>query len=608
LTTEQLWELKQLGISDRRIADLSQQDELAVRAQRKQLGVIPAVLQIDTLGAEFPAETNYLYLTYNAHHHDIAPAQDNSVIVLGSGPYRIGSSVEFDWTSVNTVEALRGYEKQAIIINSNPETVSTDYDVSDRLYFEELTFERIADIYDFEMPYGLIVSVGGQTPNNRAQSLHHYGCHLLGTAAPNIDRAENRSTFSQLLDTLGIRQPEWNKFSTLAEVEEFAQQVGYPVLVRPSYVLSGSAMKVCDDLNELEQYVQEARALSPEHPVTISRFFEYAREVEFDAVAQHGNIKTGIVSEHIENAGVHSGDATIVLPPQNLTSEIQQRIIDIGQRIIKALEVTGPVNIQFLVKDEEVYVIETNLRASRTFPFISKVTGINMMELFVSAIFQDEIPEVSIPEIPFVAIKAPQFSFSRLMGADPVLGVEMASTGEVACFGDDLEETYLKAILATGNVIPQKGIFLSVRSEEKQAAMVESLPYLRKLGVPIYALPETYRFLQEQHVDAILISGDAETQSDSPLNALFREQKVDLSIIIVAGRLQRDYDNNYRLRRLSIDSNIQLVTKVKQARLLLRALATKNLDTLPIKAWDENQVRTSQNASEAGSPLVETHA
>jgi carbamoyl-phosphate synthase large subunit len=587
LTTEQLWELKRLGISDQRIAHLSQQDELAVRALRKQLGVIPAVLQIDTLGAEFPAETNYLYLTYNAYHHDIAPAQANGIIVLGSGPYRIGSSVEFDWSSVNTVEALRRYEKQAIIINCNPETVSTDYDVSDRLYFEELTFERIADIYDFETPYGLIVSVGGQTPNNRAQSLQHYGCHLLGTTAHNIDRAENRSTFSQLLDTLGIQQPEWNKFSTLAEVETFAQQVGYPVLVRPSYVLSGSAMKVCDDLSELKQYVQEARALSPEHPVTISRFFECAREIEFDAIAQYGNVKAGIVSEHIENAGVHSGDATIVLPPQSLAPELQQRIIDIGRRIIKALEVTGPVNIQFLVKDGEVYVIETNLRASRTFPFISKVTGINLMELFVAAIFQDEIPEVTIPEIPFVAIKAPQFSFSRLTGADPVLGVEMASTGEVACFGDDLEEAYLKAILATGGVIPQKGIFLSIRGEEKQAAILESLPYLRQLGIPIYALPETHRFLQEQHIDAILIPGDAETQSDSPLNALFREQKVDLSIIIVAGRLQRDYDNNYRLRRLSIDSNIQLVTKVKQARLLLKALATKNLDTLPIKAWDE---------------------
>ena len=590
----QLWHLKQLGISDKRIADLSGQDELAIRQQRKQLQVTPAVLQIDTLAAEFPAETNYLYMTYNAHHHDVAAAQDNGVIVLGSGPYRIGSSVEFDWTSVNTVEALKSYGKQSIIINCNPETVSTDYDISDRLYFEELTFERIADIYDFEQPQGLIVSVGGQTPNNRAQSLYAYGCNLLGTSARNIDRAENRSTFSQLLDTLGIQQPEWNSFSTLTEIDAFAQRSGYPLLVRPSYVLSGSAMKVCDDYDELAQYVQEARAVSPEHPVTVSRFFEYAREIEFDAIAQHGSVKASVISEHIENAGVHSGDATIVLPPQDLTADLQEQITSIGRQIVAALEVTGPINIQFLVKDEQIYVIETNLRASRTFPFISKITDINFMQLFVAAIFNDEIPEVSMPQLPFVAIKAPQFSFSRLTGADPVLGVEMSSTGEVACFGDDLEEAYLKASLATGGVIPRKGIFLSVRGASKQNALASSLPYLQALNLPIYAPRGTWEYLKQQQIEAILI--DEKTPAGADQRAeLFHNQQIDLALIFVAGPLQRDFDDNYRLRRLAVDSNVQLITKIKQARLLLKALATKELAHLPIKAWDEYTIGSAAN-------------
>ncbi|WP_443090034.1 carbamoyl-phosphate synthase (glutamine-hydrolyzing) large subunit [Dictyobacter kobayashii] len=408
LGTAEVWKLKQLGISDKRIAELHGSDELSIRALRQQLGVLPSVLQIDTLGAEFPSETNYLYLTYNAQHHDVNRCPANGVVVLGSGPYRIGSSVEFDWTSVSTVEALKKYGKQAIIINSNPETVSTDYDVSDRLYFEELTFERIADIYDFEQPEGMIVSVGGQTPNNRARALAAHGCRLLGTLAKNIDRAENRSIFSQLLDTLGVQQPEWNTFTTLSELTAFAERVSYPVLIRPSYVLSGSAMKVCDTPEELELYTCQAAALSPDHPVTVSKFFEYARELEFDAVAQQGQVKAFVISEHIENAGVHSGDATIVLPPQTLSADLQQEIQAIGRKIVQALDVTGPVNIQFLLKDGQLYVIETNLRASRTFPFISKVTGINFMDIFVDAIFsQEEILALEVPEPAFVALKAP---------------------------------------------------------------------------------------------------------------------------------------------------------------------------------------------------------
>ncbi|GLV57290.1 carbamoyl-phosphate synthase (glutamine-hydrolyzing) [Dictyobacter sp. S3.2.2.5] len=583
LAAEQLWELKQLGISDKRIAELHGSDEMSIRNLRQQLGVRPSVLQIDTLGAEFPAETNYLYLTYNARHHDVSPCSGDGVIVLGSGPYRIGSSVEFDWTSVSTVEALKKHDRQAIIINSNPETVSTDYDVSDRLYFEELTFERIADIYDFEQPEGLIVSVGGQTPNNRARALAAYGCQLLGTLAKNIDRAENRSTFSQLLDTLGVQQPEWNTFTTLDELTSFAERVGYPVLIRPSYVLSGSAMKVCDTPEELELYASQAAALSPDHPVTVSKFFEYARELEFDAVAQHGQVKAHVVSEHIENAGVHSGDATIVLPPQTISQEVQQQIAAIGRQIVQALEVTGPVNIQFLLKDGQLYVIETNLRASRTFPFICKVTGVNFMDIFVDAIFsQQELPCTEVPEPDFVALKAPQFSFSRLTGADPVLSVEMSSTGEVACFGEDLEEAYLKAILASGGTLPQKGIFLSISGEDKQEDLLASLQHLKELGLPLYATEETWQFLQGHQVAATLLSAEK-----GEVEQAFRQHQVDLAIVIVAGRLQRDFDQNYTLRRLAIDCNIHLVTRIKQMRIFLRALAHKDLSELPIKAWDE---------------------
>ncbi|GAC1371049.1 MAG: carbamoyl-phosphate synthase (glutamine-hydrolyzing) large subunit [Ktedonobacteraceae bacterium] len=604
LGADELWELKQNGVSDRRIADLTGKSEMEVRALRKQAGVLPSILQIDTLSAEFPSETNYLYLTYNAHHYDIQPSLDGGVIVLGSGPYHIGSSVEFDWTSVSTVEALRKHGKHSIIINCNPETVSTDYDVSDRLYFEELSFERIADIYDFEQPHGLIVSVGGQTPNNRAQALRKYGCHLLGTRAANIDRAENRDTFSQLLDTLDIKQPTWNSFVTLEELAAFADDVSYPVLVRPSYVLSGSAMKICDTPEELSYYAQQAAVLSPEHPVTVSKFFEYAREIEFDAVAQHGEVKAFIISEHIENAGVHSGDATIVLPPHGISSAIQEKITEVGRKIVQALAITGPVNIQFLVKDGQVYVIETNLRASRTFPFISKVTGINFIDLFIETLFKENIPVVEMPPLDFVAIKAPQFSFSRLNNADPVLGVEMSSTGEVACFGEDIEEAYLKAILATGGQVPHKGIFISMSGEEKHAALEPSLPQLRELGLPLYATKDTWQFLQAHGLAATLLHG-VEEQAEPNVRSMFQRKEVDLAIVVVAGRLQKDFDENYIMRRLAIDSNVQLFTKIKQMRLFISALAKKDLATLPIKAWDEYRAtRQAAENTQAGIPGI----
>ncbi|QBD76767.1 carbamoyl-phosphate synthase (glutamine-hydrolyzing) large subunit [Ktedonosporobacter rubrisoli] len=599
---EEMRAIKQVGISDKRIAELTEQSELEVRKQRKELGVKPAVFQIDTLAAEFPASTNYLYLTYNGEHHDVAPGRDGGIVVLGSGPYRIGSSVEFDWTSVSTVEALKKYQKQAIIINCNPETVSTDYDVSDRLYFEELTFERIADIYDFEEPYGMIVSVGGQTPNNRAKALHAYGCALLGTSAEDIDRAENRSTFSQLLDKLGVRQPEWDSFSTLDELAAFAARVSYPVLVRPSYVLSGSAMKVCDTLEELVHYAQEAATVSPAHPVTISKFFEYAREVELDAVAQYGQIKAHVISEHIENAGVHSGDASIVLPPHSISAQVQQEIVGIGRKIAAALNITGPVNIQFLVRDGEVYVIETNLRASRTFPFISKVTGVNFMDLFVAALFEEQIAEVEIAPAPFVAVKAPQFSFSRLTDADPVLGVEMASTGEVACFGEDLAEAYLKASLATGSKIPEKGVFLSFCGEDKHKALEQSLQHLRALNLPLYATEETWQFLREHDIQATLLHQPDE-QAEPNVRSCLRQQQVDLALVVVTGNKQKDFDTYYTLRRLAVDCNIQLITKIKQMRLFLEALASKKLDTLPIKAWDEYCHVSEEGKQAVSSPV-----
>ncbi|HEX4715971.1 MAG TPA: carbamoyl-phosphate synthase (glutamine-hydrolyzing) large subunit, partial [Ktedonobacteraceae bacterium] len=375
LSANRLRALKQIGLSDKRIGELVGKTGLEVRALRKQAGVIPAILQIDTLAGEFPSDTNYLYMTYNAEHNDVEPLEHEGVVVLGSGPYRIGSSVEFDWTSVSTVEALKKYQKHPIVINCNPETVSTDYDTSDRLYFEELTFERIADICEFEQPHGVVVSVGGQTPNNRVKALHSYGFPILGTSAENIDRAEDRHKFSKLLDTLGIKQPEWASFSNLQALNTFVERVGFPVLVRPSYVLSGSAMKVCYNQEQLERYTREASDVSPEYPVTVSKFFQKVKEIELDAVAQRGEVKALVISEHIENAGVHSGDATIVLPPHTVNDETRARIEAVGRAIASELAITGPFNIQFLAKDNQVYVIEANLRASRTFPFISKVTG-----------------------------------------------------------------------------------------------------------------------------------------------------------------------------------------------------------------------------------------
>jgi carbamoyl-phosphate synthase large subunit len=586
LSPAKLWTLKQLGMSDKRIGELTGKTGLEIRSLRKEAGVIPSVFQIDTLAAEFPSETNYLYMTYNGQHNDVQPLGNEGVIILGSGPYRIGSSVEFDWTSVNTVAALKRHGKRAIVINCNPETVSTDYDTSDRLYFEELTFERITDICEFEQPYGVIVSVGGQTPNNRAKALHNYGIRLLGTAAANIDRAEDRSKFSHLLDTLGIRQPEWNSLTSSDDLVYFAERVGYPVLVRPSYVLSGSAMNICYTPEELLRYTRQAAAVSPEHPVTVSKFFEKFKEIELDAVAQDGKVKAFVISEHIENAGVHSGDATIVLPTQQVNEVTLSRIEQVGRAIANALEITGPFNIQFLARDNQVYVIEANLRASRTFPFISKVTGINFIELFIDALFMPDLPAVEVPRPTFVAVKAPQFSFSRLTRADPVLGVEMASTGEVACFGEDVEEAYLKAIIATGGHIPQRGIFISLGGDEKKRDFLESAYLLSSLGIPLYATEKTSAFLRKYGIATTMLYKIHEQREPNVLS-YFREGKIDLAINIVDGHVKKELDDDYAMRRYAVDHHIPLFTKIKQARLFARAIVSKDLATLPIKAWGE---------------------
>ncbi len=586
LSRERLRTLKRIGLSDKRIGELVGKTGLEIRALRKQWGVTPSVFQIDTLAAEFSSETNYLYMTYNGQHDDVSPLGESGVVVLGSGPYRIGSSVEFDWTSVSVVNALKKHGKHSIVVNCNPETVSTDYDTSDRLYFEELTFERIADVCEFESPYGVIVSVGGQTPNNRAKALHNYGIPLLGTTAENIDRAEDRNKFSHLLDTLHIRQPAWDAFVDITELIRFAERVGYPVLVRPSYVLSGNAMRICYTQEELERYTREAAAVSPEHPVTVSKFFEKVKEIELDAVAQRGEVKAFVISEHIENAGVHSGDATIVLPPQNINAETQGKIEAVGRAIAQALKITGPFNIQFLAKDNEVSVIEANLRASRTFPFISKVMGVNLIELFVDALFEEHVPVVTMPEIAYTAVKAPQFSFARLTGADPILRVEMASTGEVACFGEDVEEAYLKAILATGGRIPRKGVFISLGGEDKKAKFLESARLLATLDIPLYATEKTSAFLRKHGIETTMLYKIHEQQSPNVLE-YFGDSRIDLAINIVDRHIQKDVDDDYAMRRYAVDRDIPLFTKIKQARLFVKAIVEKEVASLPVKSWGE---------------------
>jgi len=490
-----------MGFSDRHVAVCLSSNELALRRLRHEMGIVPFVKQIDTVAAEFPAYTNYLYMTYNAIEHDVQ-FQDRGIIVLGSGVYRIGSSVEFDWCAVRAIRTLRDQGLKTIMINYNPETVSTDYDEADRLYFENISQETVLDIYDVERSQGVILSMGGQTPNNIALPLHRQNVKIYGTSPEMIDTAENRFKFSRLLDTIGVDQPLWKELTSFEEAHTFCAKVGYPVLVRPSYVLSGAAMNVVSTSDDLSNYLTQATAVSREHPVVISKYIEQAKEIEMDAVARDGILVMHYISEHVENAGVHSGDATLILPPQDLDPETVRRIEDATVKIARALNVTGPFNIQFIAKDNEIKVIECNLRAARSFPFVSKVTGIDAIEMATKVMLGfhvDPYPELSLPPN-YVGVKVPQFSFSRLSGADPVLGVEMASTGEVACFGKDKYEAYLKALISTGITLPKKNILFSIGGFKEKLEMLPSVQKLHHSGYNLFATAGTADFFNEHNI------------------------------------------------------------------------------------------------------------
>lgn len=583
--------LKELGFSDERIGRLSGKSELQVRKQRQQLGVLPSVFQIDTLAGEFPARTNYLYLTYVGRHHDVKPLGRGSVMVLGSGPYHIGSSVEFDWSCVHTALALKKFRKKSIIINSNPETVSTDYDMSDRLYFEDLNFETVADIADFEREEGVVISVGGQTPNNLALLLAGYGIKIFGTAAKDIDRAEDRNKFSKLLDRLQIPQPEWGSFSDVGAADRFARKVGYPVLVRPSYVLSGSAMGVCYNKEDLTSFLRRAAVINRRHPVTVSKFMTGAKELELDAVAQAGRIQVLAISEHIENAGVHSGDATIAYPAQRVYLATAHEMRVVARRLAHALKITGPFNIQFLVKEQKVYVIEINLRASRTFPFLSKATGVNFAEKAVEAFYGRSQPVViGYPD--YVAVKSPQFSFSRLLGADPVLRVEMASTGEVASFGNSLEEALLKSISASVTLTDKKAALLSIGGVVNKTRLLPAARLLHELGYQIYATGSTCRFLREHQIQAKLVYKVYERKQPGVLD-LIHGRKV--AFVINLSELEDEPEQHrrehvtdgYLIRRAAVEAGIPLLTDFQLARWFARALAKFSSEKLAIKPWSD---------------------
>lgn len=590
--------LKENGFSDKRIGSLIGKKGLEIRDIRKKLGITPAIFKIDTLAGEFPAQANYLYMTYHGGHYDVEPCGKQGVMVLGSGPYRIGSSVEFDWTCVNAAMHLKTYSRKSIIVNCNPETVSTDYDISDRLYFEELSFERVADIYDFEGAEGVIVSVGGQRPNTLAFSLSDYGVPLLGTRAEDIDRCEDRTKFSALLDELNIGQPRWSRLTTMAEAEKFAEEVGYPVLVRPSYVLSGAAMAVCYNHDALLKYTKKAAAISKEHPVIISKFYTEAKELELDAVAQDGEIMCHALSEHVEHAGVHSGDATIVFPPQRVFIITERKILDISRKLAKALRITGPFNIQFLAKDNKVRVIEVNLRASRTFPMISKALRINFATKIVDAIYRSaRVEEYEYPET--VLVKVPQFSFSRLEGADPVLRVEMSSTGEVACFGDTLEEAFMKSMLSTGVVIGKQAALLSIGGGSNKDLFFDSARTLKKLGYKLYATDKTQKFLAARGIECVLVHKMHEGGSPNVVD-LIRDKMVGLVINISdtedvqeTAHIGEHMSDGFRIRRAAVDANIPLITNILNANVFVRALYMYKDGGLQAKSWAEY---TSGNA------------
>ncbi|HUS99224.1 MAG TPA: carbamoyl-phosphate synthase (glutamine-hydrolyzing) large subunit [Candidatus Thermoplasmatota archaeon] len=581
---------KQKGFSDHQIAQLTKSNESDVRKRRKKLKIIPYIKQIDTLAAEYPTKTNYLYLTYNASVDDLDCKEKHQVIVLGGGAYRIGSSVEFDWCCVTAVSTLRKLKYQTIMINCNPETVSTDYDICDKLYFEELTFERVLDICEKETPFGVIISMGGQIPNNLAIPLHEAYVPILGTSPQDIDIAEDRHKFSALLDRLGVDQPEWNELTSLDAAEEFASNVGYPVLVRPSYVLSGAAMSIALCKNELREYLKKASEVSKKYPVVISKFITGAKEIEIDAVADHGKLYCYAISEHVENAGVHSGDATIVLPPQRTYLETMRRVKTIAKSIAASLKITGPFNIQFIAKDNDVKVIECNLRASRSFPFVSKVFKINFVELATKIILGKRLPRIdrSAFDLDYVGVKASQFSFTRLKGSDPILGVEMTSTGEVACLGDDFNETFLKSLLSVDFKLPKKTILLSTGPVDSKADLLSSTRILKKMGYIFYATKGTAEFMKANGIDAETLSWPLDENEPNTLTYL-AEGKIDLVINIPKNIEKEELENDYLIRRKAVDFNIPLITNVQLAKRFVEALSRTSLDDLTIKSWNEYQ-------------------
>lgn len=589
---------KQQGFSDFQIAKAvlkqnlgnGHEANLKVRALRNEYGIKPVVKQIDTLAAEYPAQTNYLYMTYNGTTHDIAYENDGkSVVVVGSGAYRIGSSVEFDWCSVNALLTVKREGWRSVMINYNPETVSTDYDMCDRLYFDELTFERVMDIIDLETPHGTILSTGGQIPNNLAMKLDAQKVKILGTQAIDIDRAEDRHKFSAMLDELGIDQPAWRELTSMDDIHSFIEDVGYPVLVRPSYVLSGAAMNVCSNDEELERFLQLAANVSKEHPVVVSAFIQNAKEIEWDSVAQDGEIKLYAISEHIEFAGVHSGDATIQFPPQKLYVETIRRIKKISSKIAKALHISGPFNIQYLAKNNEIKVIECNLRASRSFPFVSKVSKINFIDLATKVMLgiPVEKPNSNVFDLDYVGIKASQFSFSRLQGADPVLGVDMSSTGEVGCLGESTSEALMTSMLSVGHRIPKKGVLLSTGSAKQKADLLESAHRLHKKGYQLYATAGTHRYLNDNGIPAILVHWPSEADKEPQALDLLHRKQIDFVVNIPKNLTSNELTNGYKIRRAAVDLNVPLITNARLASAYIRAFCDLTVDDIEIKSWDE---------------------
>jgi carbamoyl-phosphate synthase large subunit len=588
---------KSQGFSDFQIGRLILKDSIdleemvkIVRSYRKNLGIVPVVKQIDTLAAEYPALTNYLYLTYNGTSSDVDYVGDRkSIIVLGSGAYRIGSSVEFDWCSVNALNTIRKSGWRGVMINYNPETVSTDYDMCDRLYFDELTFERVMDIFELENPHGMVVSVGGQIPNNLATRLDEAGVKLLGTSSDSIDNAEDRHRFSSLMDKLGIDQPKWRELTSLNDIYKFVDTVGFPVLVRPSYVLSGAAMNVCSNNNELEQFLKLAANVSKKHPVVVSEFIQHAKEIEFDAVADHGVVIAYAISEHIEFAGVHSGDATIQFPPQKLYVETARRIKKIARKTAEALKISGPFNIQFLAKENDIKVIECNLRASRSFPFVSKVLKINFIELATKVMLGEHPtpPSKSAFDLDYVGIKASQFSFSRLQKADPVLGVDMASTGEVGCIGDDTNEAILKAMLSVGYSIPKKNILISSGDGKQKAELLSACKLLQANNYSIFATGGTYKYLIDNNIACNRVYWPSESTKKPQALKMIHDKKIDLVINIPKNLTQEELENGYKIRRAAVDFNIPLITNPRLASAFIISFCNFSMNDIQIKSWDE---------------------